>query len=103
MNIPVPEYAELKYLKKIKIIDEENDLGESGYNLFESYLYQQKYRSIFSIYVVCAGQHSSSIPTFSNAIGLMQKYPPIFKKMFLNDVALLWMRGFHAYDTASVS
>ena len=37
------------------------------------------------------------------AIGLMQKYPPIFKKMFLNDVALLWMRGFHAYDTASVS
>ena len=36
-------------------------------------------------------------------IGLMQKYPPIFKKMFLNDVALLWMRGFHAYDTASVS
>ena len=38
-----------------------------------------------------------------NVIGLMQKYPPIFKKMFLNDVALLWMRGFHAYDTASVS
>ena len=37
------------------------------------------------------------------SIGLMQKYPPIFKKMFLNDVALLWMRGFHAYDTASVS
>ena len=37
------------------------------------------------------------------AIGLMQKYPPIFKKMFLNDVALLWMRGFHAYDTGSVS
>ena len=36
-------------------------------------------------------------------IGLMQKYPPIFKKMFLNDVVLLWMRGFHAYDTASVS
>ena len=36
-------------------------------------------------------------------IGLMQKSPPIFKKMFLNDVALLWMRGFHAYDTASVS
>ena len=36
-------------------------------------------------------------------IGLMQKYPPIFKKMVLNDVALLWMRGFHAYDTASVS
>ena len=36
-------------------------------------------------------------------IGLMQKYPPIFKKMFLNDVALLWMCGFHAYDTASVS
>ena len=36
-------------------------------------------------------------------IGLMQKYPPIFKKMFLNDVALLWMRGFHAYVTASVS
>ena len=24
----------------------------------------------------------------------MQKYPPIFKKMFLNDVALLWMRVF---------
>ena len=38
-----------------------------------------------------------------SSIGLMQKYPPIFKKMFLNDVALLWMRGFHAYDTASVS
>ena len=38
-----------------------------------------------------------------STIGLMQKYPPIFKKMFLNDVALLWMRGFHAYDTASVS
>ena len=37
------------------------------------------------------------------SIGLMQKYPPILKKMFLNDVALLWMRGFHAYDTASVS
>ena len=33
----------------------------------------------------------------------MQKSPPIFKKMVLNDVALLWMRGFHAYDTASVS
>ena len=48
------------------------------------------------------------IPTVLNftvpaTIGLMQKYPPIFKKMFLNDVALLWMRGFHAYDTASVS
>ena len=40
---------------------------------------------------------------FNITIGLMQKYPPIFKKMFLNDVALLWMRGFHAYDTASVS
>ena len=39
----------------------------------------------------------------SNCIGLMQKYPPIFKKMFLNDVVLLWMRGFHAYDTTSVS
>ena len=38
-----------------------------------------------------------------NTIGLMQKSPPIFKKMVLNDVALLWMRGFHAYDTASVS
>ena len=38
-----------------------------------------------------------------DSIGLMQKYPPIFKKMFLNDVALLWLRGFHAYDTASVS
>ena len=36
-------------------------------------------------------------------IGLMQKSPPIFKKMVLNDVALLWMRGFHAYDTSSVS
>ena len=36
-------------------------------------------------------------------IGLMQKSPPIFKKMFLNDVALLWMRAFHAYDTGSVS
>ena len=66
------EYAELKYLKKIKIIDEKNDLGESGYNLFESYLYQQKYRYIFSIYVVCAGQRSSSITTFIDAI-----YPPI--------------------------
>ena len=72
MNIPVPEYAELKYLKKIKIIDQKNDLGESWYNLFESYQYQQKYRYIFSIYVVCAGQRSSSIPAFSNAI-----YPPI--------------------------
>ena len=72
MNVPVPEYAELKYLKKIKIIDEKNDLGESGYNLFEGYLYQQKYRYIFSIYVVCAGQRSSSIPTFINAT-----YPPI--------------------------
>ena len=41
--------------------------------------------------------------TFHTSIGLMQKYPPIFLKMFLNDVALLWMRGFHAYDTASVS
>ena len=40
--------------------------------------------------------------SFIITIGLMQKYPPIFKKMFLNDVALLWMRGFHAYDTASV-
>ena len=38
-----------------------------------------------------------------NIIGLMQKSPPILKKMVLNDVALLWMRGFHAYDTASVS
>ena len=36
-------------------------------------------------------------------VGLMQKSPPIFKKMFLNDVALLWMGGFHAYGTASVS
>ena len=47
----------------------------------------------------------TNIPTkvFRSNIGLMQKYPPIFKKMFLNDVALLWMRGFHAYDTASVS
>ena len=44
-----------------------------------------------------------SMWTQHNHIGLMQKYPPIFKKMFLNDVALLWMRGFHAYDTASVS
>ena len=70
MNIPAPEYAELKYLKKIKIIDEKNDLGESGYNLFESYIYQQKYCYIFSIYVVCAGQHSLSLPTFSNAIYL---------------------------------
>ena len=72
MNVSVPEYAELKYLKKIKIIDEKNDLGESGYNLFESYLYEQKYRYIFSIYVVCAGQRSSSIPTFVDPI-----YPPI--------------------------
>ena len=72
MNVSVPEYAELKYLKKIKIIDEKNDLGESGYNLFESYLYQQKHRYIFSIYVVCAGQRSSSIPTFIDAI-----YPSI--------------------------
>ena len=44
-----------------------------------------------------------SVPYRLVYIGLMQKYPPIFKKMFLNDVALLWMRGFHAYDTASVS
>ena len=36
-------------------------------------------------------------------IGLMQKSPPILKKMFLNDVALLWMHGFHAYGTSSVS
>ena len=36
-------------------------------------------------------------------IGLMQKSPPIFKKMLLNDVALLWMRGFHAYGIVSVS
>ena len=67
MNVPLPEYAELKYLKRIKIIDEKNDLGESGYNLFESYLYQQKYRYSFSIYVFCAGLRSSSIPTFINA------------------------------------
>ena len=33
----------------------------------------------------------------------MQKSPPIFKKMLLNDVALLWMRGFHAYGIVSVS
>ena len=72
MNASVPEYAELKYLKKIKIIDEKNDLAESGYNLFESYLYQQKYRYIFRIYAVGAGQRSSSIPTFINAT-----YPPI--------------------------
>ena len=72
MNASVPEYAELKYLKKIKIIDEKHDLAESGYNLFESYLYQQKYRYIFRIYAVCAGQRSSSIPTFINAT-----YPPI--------------------------
>ena len=45
----------------------------------------------------------SSRMFFDSSIGLMQKSPPIFKKMFLNDVALLWMRGFHAYDTASVS
>ena len=38
-----------------------------------------------------------------NGIGLMQKSPPIFKKMLLNDVALLWMRGFHAYGIVSVS
>ena len=37
------------------------------------------------------------------SIGLMQKSPPIFKKMLLNDVALLWMRGFHAYGIVSVS
>ena len=41
--------------------------------------------------------------TMCVAIGLMQKYPPIFKKMFLNDVALLWMRAFHAYHTATLS
>ena len=40
MNVSVPKYAELKYLKKIKIIDEKINLGKSGYNLFESYLYQ---------------------------------------------------------------
>ena len=40
---------------------------------------------------------------YNSYIGLMQKSPPIFKKMFLNDVALVWMRGFHAYGTASVS
>ena len=33
----------------------------------------------------------------------MQKSLPIFKKIFLNDVAVLWMHGFHAYGTASVS
>ena len=33
----------------------------------------------------------------------MQESPPIFLEIFLNDVALLWMRGFHAYGTASVS
>ena len=43
------------------------------------------------------------LPLQCSSIGLMQKYSPIFKKMFLNDVVLLWMRGFHAYDTASVS
>ena len=49
--------------------------------------------------------HILQIPFYArfHTIGLMQKYPPIFKKMFLNDVALLWMRGFHAYDTSSVS
>ena len=72
INFPVPEYAKLEYLKKIKIIDEKNDLGESGYNLFQSYLYQQKDRYISSSYVFCAGQRSSSIPTFINAT-----YPPI--------------------------
>ena len=58
-------------------------------------MYSAAYRSIMDI---------SEIFLFGIvSIGLMQKYPPIFKKMFLNDVALLWMRGFHAYDTASVS
>ena len=62
--------------------------------------FEQKVSISWNFFVT---SHGKGVVDGIGGIGLMQKYPPIFKKMFLNDVALLWMRGFHAYDTASVS
>ena len=56
-------------------------------------------RTICSLYY----SNMSTSVQFTTTIGLMQKSLPIFKKIFLNDVAVLWMRGFHAYGTACVS
>ncbi|CAF4360506.1 unnamed protein product [Rotaria sp. Silwood2] len=53
-STPVPKQAELKYVKIIKIMEDNNNSDESG------------------LYVVCAGQRSFGTPAF-----LYSTYPPL--------------------------